>query len=115
HYAIAVDPVVLGGGFDHGVFAGDLIGGQREVETQAGGGDYVEVGHGRLDHDHVGAFFDVERDFAHGFAEVGSIHLIGAAVAELRGGVGGFAEWAVKAGGELGGIGENGRVDEAGL
>src|SRR5580658_1337490 len=115
HDAVAVDPVVLGGGFDHRVFAGDLIGGQRQIETQAGGGDYVEVGQGRLDHDHVSALFDVELDFAHGFAQVGSIHLIGAAVAELRGGVGGLAERAVESRGELGGVRKNRRVNEAGF
>jgi hypothetical protein len=38
-----------------------------------------------LHHDDVGAFLDVQRDFAHGLARVGRIHLVAAAVAELRG------------------------------
>src|SRR5208282_6155783 len=81
HDAVALDPAVAGGGFDHGVFAGDLIGRERHVETQAGCGNHVEVRHGGFNHDHVCAFFDVEFDFAHGLAQVGSIHLVGAAVA----------------------------------
>ena len=54
-------------------------------------------------------------DFAHGLAQVGPIHLIRAAVAELRGGVGGLAEGTVEARGELRSVGKNGRVLEAGL
>src|SRR5690242_15290512 len=115
HHAITVNPVVAGGGFDHGVFAGDLVGGQGHIEAGAGGGDNVEVGHSGLDHDHVRAFFQVELDFTHGFAQVGGVHLVAAAVAELRGGVGSFAEGTVEAGGKLGGVGEDGSVDEAGI
>src|ERR1700680_5275593 len=78
------------------------------------GGDDVEIRKGWLDHDHVGAFRDVEVDFAHSLAHVCRIHLVRAAVAELRSGGGRFAEWSVEAGGELGCVRKNGRVDAAG-
>ena len=100
------------GGLEHGVFAGDLVGAEGDIEALAGGADDVEVGHGGLHQDHVGAFGDVEVDLAHGLAEVGAVHLIAAAVAELGGGVGGLAEGAVEGGGEFGGVAEDGRVGE---
>jgi hypothetical protein len=68
-----------------------------------------KVGEGGLHEDHVRALGDVEVDLAHGFAEVGAVHLVAAAVAELRGGAGGLAEGAVESGGELGGVAEDGR------
>src|SRR5207237_9564417 len=100
---------------DQGVFAGDVIGGQRHGEAVAGGGDYVQIRHGRLDHDHVGAFFDVEFNLAHGFAEVCGVHLIRAPIPELRRGVGSFAERSVEAGSEFGGVGKNRSVGETRL
>ena len=98
------------GGVEHGVFAGDLVGADGEIEALAGGADDVEVGHGGLHQEHVGAFGDVEVDLAHGFAEIGAVHLVAAAVAELRRGVGGLAEGAVEGGGEFRGVAEDGRV-----
>ena len=78
-----VEPAFLKGGLEHGVLAGDLIGADGDIEALAGGADDVEVGHGGLHEDHVGAFFKVERDLAEGFAEVGAVHLVGLSVAEL--------------------------------
>ena len=72
--------------------------------------DQIEIRHRRLDHDHVGAFFQIELDLAHGLAPVGRVHLIAAPVAELRRGFGGFAERPVKHRGELGRVGQNRRV-----
>ncbi len=40
---------------------------------------------------------DVEIDLAHSFTEIGPIHLIAAAIAELRCGAGGLAEGTVDA------------------
>src|SRR4051794_11038406 len=105
-----VDPVVLGGGLDHGVFATDLVGGQGNIEAAARFGDDVEVGDSGLDHDHVSAFFEVELNLFRGFANVAGIHLVGATVAERRGGIGSFAEGPVVAAGELGGVTEDGNV-----
>src|SRR5208283_68672 len=50
----------------------------------------------RLDHDDVGAFLDVQRDFFQRFACIGGVHLVAAAIAELRRGLRGFAERAVE-------------------
>src|SRR4051794_12594222 len=62
--AFAVEPAVGGGGFDHGVLAGDVVRGNGEVHVVADLADDVEVGEGRFDHDDVGAFGDVEVHFA---------------------------------------------------
>jgi hypothetical protein len=104
-------------GGDAGQDLGAPVGPQaREFKIAlAGGADDVEVGHGGLHEDHVGAFVEIEVDFAHGFAEVGAIHLIGAAVAELGRGVGGFAEGAVESRGKFRGVAEDGRVGTAGF
>src|SRR6185503_7202838 len=77
--AFFVEPVVGGGGFDHGVFAADVVGADGDVEFFADATDDVEIWERGLDHHHVGAFFDVERDFFEGFAGVGGIHLVATA------------------------------------
>src|SRR6185312_11471673 len=64
-----------------------------------------------FDHDDVGAFLDVERDFAQGFGGVAGVHLVAAAVAELGRGFGGFAERAVKGGRKFRGVTHDGRVE----
>ena len=46
--------------------------------------DDIEIGQAGLDHDHVGAFLDIERDLAQGLVGVGGVHLIGALVAGQR-------------------------------
>ena len=59
---VAVDPAVGGGGLDHRVLAGHLVGGDGHVRRRgAHVGDDVEVGHRRLDHDDVGALGEVEQ------------------------------------------------------
>src|SRR5580658_859820 len=110
--AVAVEPAFFDGGLEHGVLAGDLVGTDGDADAAAGCGDDVEIGHGGLHENHVGAFVEVEVDFAHGFAEVGAVHLVGFAVAELGGGVGGFAEGTVKGRCDFGGVAEDGRVGE---
>ena len=59
--ALAVDPAALGGGLDHGVLAGDVVGGHRQVEGRRGPRHDVEVAERRLHHDDVGALGQVER------------------------------------------------------
>ena len=97
-----------GGGLDHRVFAA------RRCRRRAGTSkrvldpaDDVEVGEGRLDHDHVSAFGEVEGDLAEGLVAVGGVHLVAAAVAELRGALGGVAEGPVEGAGVLGGVGQD--------
>ena len=74
--------------------------------------DDVEIRERGLDHHHVGAFFEVERDFFQGFAGVGGIHLVAAAIAELRRGLRGFAERAVEGGAVFCGVGEDREILE---
>ncbi len=60
-------------------------------------GDDVQVGHRGLHHHDVGAFVDVDLDFAQRFLDVGRVHLVAAPVAELRRGFGRLAERPVEA------------------
>ena len=53
---------------DHAVFAGYLISADRDVEAVAGLADEIEVGHGGLDHQEIGALVEVELHFVQGFA-----------------------------------------------
>lgn len=64
HHAFFVDPAVLGGGFDHGELATDVVGGDWQVAGVAYLADDVEVGHGGLDHDDIGTFRDIQVNFA---------------------------------------------------
>src|SRR4029077_7191402 len=58
------------------------------------------------------AFFNVELNLAHGLAEVSPVHLIRTAIAELRSGVGSFAEGTIEAGSEFRGIRKDRSVGE---
>jgi hypothetical protein len=107
-----VDPTPIGGGFDHGKFSADAIGGGGEGELIFDAVDDVEIRESGFDHDDVRAFGNIERDFAQSFGGVARVHLVGAAIAELRSGFGGFAEGAVESGGELRGVGHDRRVQK---
>ena len=67
-----------------------------------------------LDHDHVGALLEVERDFVQRLVGVARIHLVGllVALAEVRARADGVAERPVERRGVLGRVGEDARVDE---
>ena len=75
---------------------------------------HVEVRHRRLDHHHVGALGQVERQLAQRLADVGRVLLVGLAVAPQRR-VDGLAERAVERGGVLRGVGQDRHVLVAGL
>ena len=87
-----VDPAARAGRLDHRVLAAHLIRGGRLAEALFHLRDDVEIGQRRLHHDDVGALGDVDLDLAQRFLDVGRIHLVAAAVAELRRRVGGLAE-----------------------
>ena len=77
----AVDPAALVGRLDHGVLAAHLVGADRDVNPPPDLCDHVEVGQGRLHHDHVGALGHVEVDLGQRLAPVGRILLVRTAVA----------------------------------
>ena len=58
--------------------------------------DHVEVRERGLDHHHVGALVDVERDLGERLARVRRVHLVAAPVAELRRALGRVAERSVE-------------------
>src|SRR5271165_4689299 len=109
-----VDPAAEGGGLDHGVLARDVVGRHRDVEGVLDAAGDVEVGQGRLDHDTVGTLRQVKGDLADRLVAVGRVHLVAAAIAKAGGTFGRVAERPVIAAGELGGVGHDRDVCEAG-
>ena len=103
-----------GGGLHHRVLAGDVVGGDREVEALAHRADHVEVGERRLDHQHVRSLGDVELALAERLADVARIHLVAAAVAERRRRACRLAERPVERRGVLGGVGDDRRLGQLG-
>ena len=75
--------------------------------------DQIEIRHGGFHHQHIRALFQVELHFVHGFAAVGGVHLIAAAIAKLRRRFSSFAKWSVKYRSEFRRIRENWRFVEA--
>lgn len=110
---VFVEPARGGSGFDHEIFAADLVGGEGEGGGLAELGDDVEVGTRGFDHDHVCAFGFVELELANRFAGVGGIHLVGFFIAVFGGGIECATERAVEGGGVFRGVGEDGDVLEA--
>ena len=84
HDALLVYPAVARGGFHHRVFSAHVVCRDGHIIPLTHALNDIEVGQGRLDHDHVRALFEVERDFAQSLARIGRIHLITAVVAKLR-------------------------------
>ena len=109
--AVGLDPARCKCGLHHRVLAADVVDGDRHVEAIARGAHDVEIRQAGLDHHDVGTFGDVERDLAHRLANVGRIHLIGAAVAELRRRTGRFAKRTVECRRVLGAVGHDRYVD----
>ena len=70
-----------GRGLQHRVLARHLVGERRHAERLGDAAHDVEIRHARLDHDHVGALGEIERDLAQRFVGVGGVHLVGALVA----------------------------------
>ncbi len=84
HDPFSVDPAPFCRSLDHGVFATDMVGGDRQVEFVMELADDIEIGNRRFDHQDVGSFLDVQGRLAQRLTAVGRIHLVAAAVAELR-------------------------------
>ena len=78
---VAVSGACRCGSFDHRIFAGYLVGKDRNVEAILHPADDVEIGQARLYHHAVRTFGDVHRDFAQGLIAVGRIHLVAFLVA----------------------------------
>ena len=97
HRARLVDPAVAAGGLEHRVLAAHVVRGGRDSRSVSFTRvEDVQVRHRRLHHHDVGAFLDVLFDLAQRLADVGRIHLVRLAVAELRRRRRGIAERAVE-------------------
>src|SRR5665213_400338 len=107
HDAFVIEPAALDRRHDHAEFARNLVRADGHREAVARLADQIQIRHGRLDHQHVRAFFQIELHLMHGLAAVGGIHLIRAAVAELRRRFGGFAERSIKSRCKLRGVCED--------
>src|SRR5450432_2881888 len=79
---LLVDPAMLGGSFDHRVFAAEIISGNRQITMLTYLTNDIEIGQSRFDHNHIGTFSDIQVDFAQGLAHIGRVHLIGATISE---------------------------------
>src|SRR5579883_149230 len=73
----------------------------------------IQVSQSRLYHENVSPFLHVESHLAQRLAGIARIHLIAAAIAELWGRFGSFAERTVKGGGKFGSVGHDGCIAEA--
>ena len=76
-----VEPAVLRCGFEHGVFARDLVGKGGHAKLVFHAAHDVQVGHAGFDHHHVCAFGNVHGHFAQRFVAVARVHLVGFLVA----------------------------------
>ena len=104
---IPVDPTVRGSRLEHRVLAAHVVRRNRNVELRAHRGNHVEIRECRLHHHHVGALVDVERGLGDGFAHVRDVHLVRAAIAELRRALGRVPERSVQGRRVLGGVRED--------
>ena len=109
-----VEPAARGGRFDHAVLAGDVVRGDRHAgKVLAYVANDIEVGQGRLDHNHVRAFGQVELHFPDCLASSRSrIHLVAMPAAELRRTFGRIAKRAIERAGVLGGVTHDRNVRE---
>ncbi|EWS66003.1 hypothetical protein Y695_00717 [Hydrogenophaga sp. T4] len=110
-----VQPAVLCGGLEHGVFTADLVGEGGHAELVLHAAHDVQVRHAGLDHHHVGALGQVQRHFAQGFVAVARVHLVDLLVGLAQVGcrAHGVAERAVKGAGVLGAVGHDACVHQA--
>ena len=92
-----------------------MIGGKRNIDGRPHLRDDVEIGHGGLDHDHVGTLSNVEHHFGQRFAGVVPVLLIALPVtAPDDVDIDGFAEGAVERSCILRRVGEDRNVSMAG-
>ena len=84
HDARPVQPAVARGRVDHRILAADVVRGERDIEALARPGEHVQIRERRFHHHDVRAFSDVRLDLPQRLADVWRVHLIAAAVAELR-------------------------------
>jgi hypothetical protein len=113
--ASAVQPVAFEGRVVHRVFAAHLVGEGGYLELVRDAPRDVQVGHARLDHDHVRTLGEIQGALVQGFVAVRRVHLVAELVAtlDIAGGTHRIAERTVIAGGILGRVGHDQRVDVA--
>src|SRR5216684_4411013 len=69
HHALLLEPPVARGRFNHRVFPADVIGCDRNLDVVPHQPHNVEIRQRRLDHHHVRAFLDIQRDFTQDIEE----------------------------------------------
>ena len=72
-----VQPAFFCSGFDHGVFARDLVNGDRKVRGFTEITYHIEVESARFDHEHICAFGFIEVGFVKAFYAVARVYLVG--------------------------------------
>src|SRR5207244_6803739 len=96
-----VQKAFLDGALDHRILAAHMINGSRFSKSLTNTPQNVHVGQRRFYHHDVCSFVDIQRYLTQGFLCVGKVHLIRAAIAELRRTLGSLAEWPVESRREL--------------
>src|SRR5205814_8961260 len=79
-----VEPAALTCGLEHGVFPANLINGGWNPEGIFHAPDNVEIRKARLDHDHVGAFLQIQIYLPERLVRVRRAHLVAVLVAALE-------------------------------
>src|SRR5438105_2257501 len=79
-----VEPAALTCGLEHGVFPANLINGGWNPEGIFHAPDNVEIRKARLDHDHVGAFLQIQIYLPERLVRVRRVHLVAVLVAALE-------------------------------
>src|SRR2546425_517785 len=100
-------------GFDHRILAAHLIRAERRAKAVLGAADQIEAGAGRLHHDDVGPFIEIELDLFHRFIPIPHGHLIRLAIAEPRRRARGLAKRPVERRREFRGIRHDGHMGES--
>ena len=78
-----------------------------------GSSGYILISQGGFYHDDIRAFFNIQRDFPHGFVAVARVHLVPLAVAFTGSGICRGAEGSVIGGSKFGAVGHDGCVSVA--
>ena len=85
HHPLLINPSVSRRRLDHGIFAAHIVGRSRHTEALFYRADNIQISQRRLYHHDVGAFIHIQVNLTQSLTHIGGIHLMSAAIAELRG------------------------------
>ncbi|NDD45185.1 MAG: ATP-dependent DNA helicase RecQ, partial [Synechococcaceae bacterium WB9_4xB_025] len=115
HDGIVIQPAILCGGFQHGVLTTYLVGKCGDCEGFLDATHHVQVRHPWFNHDHVGAFRNIQCHFTQGLVGVAWVHLVGLFVglAQVGSRADGVAKGTIKGGCVFSAVGHDAGVHMA--